>query len=138
MSKLQQRIRERWTIAVALLILVGIGAVALLNLQSPCFVKEWLGMPCPGCGMTRAAHAFLKGDFAGVNHWHPMFWTLFPLLGYFVACVFSRRLREKIWIPLLVFGVAMVACWVIRMILFFPGTPPMDMNPDAWLIQWLW
>ena len=129
--------RKKWTVATVVLASIGIAVTVLLTLQSPCAFKEWLGMPCPGCGMTRAALSFFKGDIAGVNRWHPMFWGLFPLAGYLIACIFSQKLRKKVWIPLLLFGLGMVICWVIRMVLFFPDTPPMDVNPDAWLFQWV-
>ncbi|MCI8497293.1 MAG: DUF2752 domain-containing protein [Clostridiales bacterium] len=126
-------IRKKWMTVAAVLILIGAAVLVLLSLRSPCIVRESMGIPCPGCGMTRAALSFLRGDFAEVNRWHPMFWGLFPLFGYLIACIFFRKLRKWVWIPILVFGIAMVLCWIIRMALFFPGEPPMDLNPSSWM-----
>lgn len=137
MPQNKRSFRKKWTVALAVAAAVVLMTGTLLSLQSPCLVKEWIGIPCPGCGMTRAAVAFLQGDFAGVNRWNPMFWAVLPVVGYLIGCPFSRTLRTWVWLPLLLLGLGMVVCWGVRMALLFPATPPMDVNPDAWLIQYL-
>lgn len=43
----------------------------------------WLtGIPCPGCGMTRAFEALLHLDIAGAFYYHPLFWTVPPAVLY--------------------------------------------------------
>ena len=37
-----------------------------------CPVAELLGVPCPGCGLTRAALALAVGDLAGAVRIHPL------------------------------------------------------------------
>ena len=49
--------------------LVGIG----------CPIKFVSGISCPGCGMTRALAAVLRGDAASAFSFHPLWGTL-PLL----------------------------------------------------------
>lgn len=36
---------------------------AIMLLNPPCIFKKIFSVPCPGCGMTRAAHALLHFDF---------------------------------------------------------------------------
>ncbi|MDY5027858.1 MAG: DUF2752 domain-containing protein [Oliverpabstia sp.] len=41
-----------------------------------CPVKYFLGISCPGCGMTRAWLCIFHLDFAGAFTYHPLFWTV--------------------------------------------------------------
>jgi len=43
-----------------------------------CPVAELLGVPCPGCGLTRAALALVAGDVAGALRLHPLSLALIP------------------------------------------------------------
>lgn len=45
-----------------------------------CLLRLTTGIPCPGCGMTRALLSALRGDFAAALAFHPLWWTL-PLLA---------------------------------------------------------
>ncbi len=45
---------------------------------------DWLfGVPCPGCGMTRAFQCALRLDFAGAFYYHPLFFIVPPAVLYF-------------------------------------------------------
>lgn len=58
---------------------VVVGVCAVLGLASmlhisiwPCFFNELTGLPCPGCGMTRAVSALLHGDWHTAMLYHPL------------------------------------------------------------------
>jgi hypothetical protein len=59
-------------------VLVGLAVGALVPLAwltagpSFCPLKAMTGLPCPGCGMTRATVALLHGDLATSFHFHPL------------------------------------------------------------------
>ena len=50
-------------------------------------------VPCPSCGLTRAARCLLHLDFAGATHMHPLWWLVFPCLGAVVAVEATRYVR---------------------------------------------
>jgi hypothetical protein len=52
---------------------------------TPCPVRLLLHIPCPSCGLTRAARSILHLDFAEATRLHPLWWLVFPYLGLLVA-----------------------------------------------------
>ncbi len=46
-----------------------------------CLFRAFSGLPCPGCGLTRALIALLHGDPAAAFAYHPYSFVLLPLLG---------------------------------------------------------
>jgi hypothetical protein len=50
-----------------------------------CPVRLLLHVPCPSCGLTRAASCVLHADLAGATRIHPLWWAVFPYLGILVA-----------------------------------------------------
>ncbi len=52
----------------------GVGAVPLR-----CVLHEVTGLHCPGCGMTRATHAALQGDFPRAFRFNPLGVILLPI-----------------------------------------------------------
>ncbi|HEU4412406.1 MAG TPA: DUF2752 domain-containing protein [Polyangiaceae bacterium] len=66
----------------------GIGAViaALLAAGAPgCPVAFFARVPCPGCGLTRAALRLLHGDLAGALAFHPLVPVALPAALAFVG-----------------------------------------------------
>jgi hypothetical protein len=62
----------------------------------PCPVAHTLGLPCPGCGLTRAAIALLKGDWRtafALHAYAPMLLLALALCG--CASLLPARPRER-------------------------------------------
>jgi uncharacterized protein DUF2752 len=81
--------RWRWA-QRALLALAGIVALWVWR----CPIAMLTGLPCPGCGLTRAALALVTGDLAGALALHPLSPALIPfgawLAGRELACGTGR------------------------------------------------
>lgn len=90
-----------------------------------CPMRHLLGLPCPGCGMSRAGVALLRGDLAQAMHWHafsPLVAAIFLTLGVVAVLPEERRLaaaaavarfERRRWMGLLLLA-AFVGYWVFR------------------------
>ena len=109
------------------------GLVILWAVLFGCVVYQLLGIPCPGCGMTRAWLSLLRGDFAGAFRAHPLFWTL-PFMGFWF--LFADRVPQKAAAALTVLACVLFAgVYIVRMVLYFPHEEPMTVNSSAPLIR---
>ena len=64
------------------LALVVVGAVVLAAHVAGivlCPIRRFAGIPCPGCGSTRAAMLLLRGEFAAAAAMNPLAVALFAL-----------------------------------------------------------
>ena len=70
--------RSAWSWALAGL--AGLAALALFHVWVPdpdparafCFSRRFLGIPCPGCGLTRAFAHLAKGEWLAALAAHPL------------------------------------------------------------------
>jgi hypothetical protein len=121
-----------WTMTP--LTLIGV----LILLEVPlCPSRTVLGVPCPGCGLTRATEAMLVGDFGAMLRLHPLAPILTPLALFSVIRVTLisagalknrndplGRLPNWFWGT---FAILLVGLWVARMVGLFGGLPdPLD------------
>lgn len=91
------------------LLLVAAAAIALLyGVGIGCPIRYVTGVPCPGCGLTRAFWAAMHLDFSKAFWYHPLFW-LVP----FVAVIgFSSRAKA-------LFGKRRDLLLILSAVLFF-------------------
>ena len=107
-------------------IVVGVATVAWLAALGPgestiCLVRNWTGIPCPGCGVTRAIEAMLRGSYAEAFTLHPL--APFAVAEAVVVWIawgvslarFRRGLDERrLALLLLANLLAFVALWIVR------------------------
>lgn len=83
------------------------------------------GLPCAGCGMTRAVFFMLTGQFARSFRLNPM---ALPVILFAVYCAVSRWLLGKkvkgFYAGILILCFAMLAAWIYRMATVFPNHAP--------------
>jgi hypothetical protein len=59
-----------------------------------------LHVPCPGCGMGRAARALLRGDLLAALRLHPLSILVLPWLGWAIGVPLLRYvIGERQWEP---------------------------------------
>ena len=87
-----------------------------------CPFRNLTGMPCPGCGMTRAWFALLRLNILAAFRYHPMFWSVPVLMAY---CFFDGRLFRKNWLNyglLALIGLGTLANYLVNLVAFFRGS----------------
>jgi hypothetical protein len=107
-----------------------------------------LGIPCPGCGLTRATLALLHGDLASALRFHPLVFVLAPAYLGLLAMVaigyvrgtpvwatggaapgqprgllFSKTVTRLTWVLV----VLVFAVWISRFFGWFGGPVPVEM-----------
>ena len=60
-----------------------------------CPAAALTGVPCPGCGLSRATFALLRGDFGQSFQLHPLGFVVAPLLFYFAVISARSYLTGK-------------------------------------------
>ncbi len=111
--------------------------LGLLALPVPiCPTALLLRLPCPGCGLTRATFALLRGDVATSFALHPLAIVLAPLLAAYGGAHVWGFVRGRpvgspaFWtsravtaLTLALMG-ALLAVWVARFLGAFGGPAP--------------
>lgn len=127
-----------------LLVLLLLLLVLTEVLGSTCFFASVFGIPCPGCGSSRALLLLLQGRFSEAIRMHPLILVSLALLIalplYFFWAWLAKRRDEKWQSPLsprvariLLFSLAALylLVYLVRMILYFPHTEPMCYREDS-------
>lgn len=106
-----------------------IGAMNLLRVPI-CPMVLLTGLPCPGCGMTRAAVLFLQGHWLAAWQMHPFFYALLVLAA---AAAFSRYVLGRKAVQMKAAAVVLLVLAVVfygyRMARDFPAREPMVYFP---------
>ena len=102
-AKNQSADRAYWTIRLTFIFGTTV-TLFLLRIVDPVVVGRWFplhtscgaitGLPCIFCGMTRALHLLLNGDFGGALYFN---WLAFPFLGaiVFLVAVFVVEITNR-------------------------------------------
>ena len=83
-----------------------------------CPLRACTGVSCPGCGLTRATGALLRGRPADAVGMHPLVLAIAVQVAvvWFVVAVLRRRIAPRLTVGLLVVNaVVLVAVWAIRL-----------------------
>lgn len=90
------------------------------------------GKPCPGCGITRAAHALLQGDIHRATALNPVAVVVVPITAFLIVTAIVSYVREGrtgMAHPLSRFAAAgsiaaLVVVWALRWFGAFGGPVP--------------
>jgi len=133
---LDMLIRNLKRTAVIVVLLGSYMLIMNLLTGTSCAFKSFIGVPCPGCGLTRAYMSLFRLDIRGAFVWHPMFWAV-PV--FIAAWIWREYVKAKypgrhifFYEPLLfVLSISAIAVFVVRAFYLFPHTEPFTLNPNA-------
>lgn len=119
-----RRDAKNYRLAAAAFLIYAV--VVTLLFGTICPLAAMTGMPCPGCGSTRALFLVLTGRFVEAFHYNPCIY-LWILLAVYVG--WQRYIRGKKAAGTLsltgAVAAAMIFVYLYRMAVDFPGNPPM-------------
>jgi uncharacterized protein DUF2752 len=141
----RQRVLVRAALAAGTALLLAAGVVVLAavpptaaSFYPKCVSYQLLGIHCPGCGLTRAAHSLLNGHLAQAFAYNPLLVLLSPYLLFALArsawfWLWGTEPRRSVfparytWVILIVF----VGYWVLRNVPVYPFTllAPHEIGP---------
>ncbi|HHV12978.1 MAG TPA: DUF2752 domain-containing protein [Clostridiales bacterium] len=101
---------------------------------SVCFSLLFFGIPCPGCGMTRAAKLMLTGHFRESFHMHPLLLlVVIGIIGYPIIKKILKKYILIIKLYVIICIVIFIGVYIYRMNLYYPDIEPMVYYKDNYL-----
>lgn len=101
-----------------------------------CFLKGFLGIPCPGCGGTRAMILLAKGNIPGSLDMNPSALLLFlSLLNEIRVNYFGEGSKKTAAIFLAASVFLSITVYIIRMKMYFPYREPYVFNSQSLLFR---
>ena len=90
MSKTKQSICVYFLISLSLIILYNFDPAHSQYIYPPSLSREWGGFYCPGCGMLRALHQLLHGNYQAALRLNPLLIVSLPYFLYWIIpCFFE-------------------------------------------------
>ena len=94
-----------------------VAVVAVMYIfKLPCLFKAVFGIPCPGCGMTRAYISLLHLDFLQAFNFNIMFWSVpvLVLLYFLDGKLLKAKWANTLLIYLIIGGFFLG--WVLKLV----------------------
>jgi hypothetical protein len=102
-------------------IFTGIAAAGLSYLllvpneyKIPCIFNYATGMQCPGCGLTRASMAILRGDFAAAFTFNPLIFAAPIFIGAYLLAKRSKFSKSLTGVVVATATVATLGFFLVR------------------------
>jgi hypothetical protein len=123
--------------------------LALLAGTTTCPSAGFFGIPCPGCGLSRATKAALRGELAQAVALHPLVFVIAPLYGALMllalaSAVWGARFSQlprwlDRWVTrgAVVLLVSSFSIWLARFAGAFGGPVPVRPWPGFGVAHWL-
>lgn len=109
----------------------------ILAFNIKCIIRTLIGIPCPGCGMTRAWIEAINLNFYEAFKFHPLF-LLAPILIILIIIRGGESIdkyTKYIDISIVIIVVLFLGVYAFRMYMYFPNDVPMNINKESVLFK---
>ena len=131
--------RAGWSRLPARALLAGLATLGALEIL-PCPFAALMSLPCPGCGLSRAARQLLAGDLQAALALHPLSPLVVPLVAAGVlwglsgtsgssmlhSAARARVVREIADISSVILVALLIGVWIARFFGAFGGPVPVE------------
>lgn len=98
----------------------------IIMYQKLCFFRNITGLPCPGCGMTRAYISLISLDIKKSFYYHPLFILPIIITSIIVlknkSAFFNKLYKnEYLWICMIML---VILVYIFRFVTMFPNIEP--------------
>ena len=97
-----------------------------------CPVRTMIGIPCPGCGLTRAFKLAMTGNFYQATVINPLWIAIIVLVILYLSIRYlitdekkSKKLLYGLKVCAIIIGLLCIVYYIYRMICWFPDREPM-------------
>jgi hypothetical protein len=88
---------SRLVVPLVIALFVALLFFAPFGVKWPCPLQALGGIPCPTCGMTRAARLVAHGDLAAATRMHPLWFVVLPFATVAAAVEVVGYVRTGSW-----------------------------------------
>ena len=101
-----------------------------------CWLRAIFGLPCPGCGSSRAVIALFHGNIKQAVEFHPLIFVslILPVI-FIIAFIFKINISKFRFTNIFLWCIIglYISVFAVRMILFYPETEPLTyLDTSLW------
>ncbi len=121
-------------IKICILFIILYLLVAKFLFKAVCPMVLITGLPCPGCGMTRAGMSMLRFDFKQAFYYNPccFMWAAYFMYMFIQRYVLGNKIKYRDALGIIV-GLVTLGVYVYRMATCFPSEAPLTFTYDNML-----
>ena len=112
--------RKKWLlIHISAFVGIAIYMTLAITLDWGCPIRRITGVPCPGCGVTRATLSLLQLDFAKALRLNPAVFFVYPYLFFLIHIQTKIFAGWKKWVKALILALGaglFLVIWLVRLL----------------------
>ena len=115
MKKMNRTINKTLIEYITIFIIICMYVMIITITGIGCPILFFTGIPCLGCGMTRACFYFLRSDFSTAFSYHPLVFLLPMIVPYIIFMKKLMKYKRYLWgVVIIIF----LLVYLVRLVCF--------------------